>query len=304
MGPYIPTAWTWKVKTKQLVALETVKICADLIQESQGAIAFSQVANVLDRPDAAAHRVDTLERNDLRDGFGILSEFLFEVFQVVVLKYDAFCGRMSHSLDHGSVIHLVGEDDAPREFSTKSGEGCIIGDVTRGEHQSAIFAVESGKLILQSEMHGGVPCNVARTTCTMTVGIQSSTTSSDRSANSGIRKPMIWHHLLHSFEYNRVISHAQIIVCAPNLDLVGELSGMSEGELLSHPVDVIEVAVRVVRTLLVKFLAVELFVIEEFLGRLSGGSLSFGVMEWTFRRLGRGGTSLCGLGNLGPLFLG
>lgn len=114
----------------------------------------------------------------------------------------------------------------------------------------------------------------------------------------------MWDHSLHSFEHNGVIPHPQIIVGAPNLDLVGDLSGMSERELLSHPVDVVEIAVGVVRTLLVEFLAVELFVAEELLRRLGSGSLSLGVVERAPGRLGRRGMSTGRVGDLGPLLLG
>lgn len=115
---------------------------------------------------------------------------------------------------------------------------------------------------------------------------------------------MIRHRSLHSLEYNRVVPHAQIIVCTPNLDLVGELSGMSERELLSHPVDVVKVPVGVVQAFLVELLAIEFFVVEEFLRRLGGGSLGLGIVEWASRRFVRGGMNLYRLGSLGPLLLG
>jgi len=110
------------------------KACPDLVQESQRAVAFSEVANVLDRPNAAAHGVDTLKRDDLRDGLGVLRDFLLEIFQIVVLENDAPRSRVAHALNHGSVVHSVGEDDTPWKFGPKSGERCIVCDVAGREH--------------------------------------------------------------------------------------------------------------------------------------------------------------------------
>jgi len=72
----------------------------------------------------------------------------------------------------------------------------------------------------------------------------------------------VWERSLHSFEHNRVVSHAQIIIGTPNLDLIGDLPGVSERELLSHPVDVVEVAIGLVLVLLVELIVVESLVIE------------------------------------------
>ena len=47
---------------------------------------------------------------------------------------DEFFGaRMPDALDHGGVVHAVGENDAIGEFATQSGQSGIIGDVAGGE---------------------------------------------------------------------------------------------------------------------------------------------------------------------------
>lgn len=104
-----------------------------------------------------------------------------------MLENDAFRSGVAHALDHRSVVHPVGKDNTAWEFSAQSGERCIVGDVTGREHQSAVLTMESGKLILEGEMHSGVPCDVTRTACTMAVDVQSPAIGRDESANSDIR---------------------------------------------------------------------------------------------------------------------
>jgi len=282
----------------------STKTCTDLVQESQCAVALSKVTHLFDGTNTATHGVDTLKRNDLRDGLGVLSEFLLKIFQAVVFENDALRSRVAHALNHGCVVHLVRENDAPGELGAQGGERRVVGNVARGKHQCTVLAMESGKLILQGKVHGGIPSNVTCTTRAMAVCVQSAATDGYQSASLGNLGLVMWDHSLHSFEHNRVVPHPQIIVGAPNFDLVGDFSGVSERELLSHPVDVVEVAVGVIRTLLVKFLAVELFVIEELLRRLGRVSLGLGVVERAPRRFGRHGLSGGRAGGLGPLFLG
>ena len=123
-----------KLILSNLLGSVTAKAYTDLVQESQSTVAFSKVTNILDGSDAAAHGVDTFECHDLRDGLGILGEFLLKIFQVVVLENDTLGSRVAHALNHGSMVHLVGEDDTPGELGAKGGEGCIIGDVAGGEY--------------------------------------------------------------------------------------------------------------------------------------------------------------------------
>ena len=47
-----------------------------LVEERDHAVLLSEVADLLNRSDGAAHRVDTLERDDLRRLLGELGEFL------------------------------------------------------------------------------------------------------------------------------------------------------------------------------------------------------------------------------------
>jgi hypothetical protein len=105
-----------------------------------------------------------------------LRKFLFEIFQVVVLEDNTLRGRMAHALNHGSVVHSIGENYATREFGAQSGERCIVGDVAGREYQSTVLAMKSSKLILQGEVHGCIPSNVTRATGTMTIDIQGSAT--------------------------------------------------------------------------------------------------------------------------------
>ena len=94
-----------------------------LIEKSQCTILFGQITDLLDGPDTAAHRVDTLKSNDLGRFLRILFEFSLQIQEIIILGNDTFSTRVTHVLDHGSMVHGIGEQDTGRKFSTEGGQG-------------------------------------------------------------------------------------------------------------------------------------------------------------------------------------
>jgi len=89
----------------------------DFVEEGDGAVFVGEVADLGDGADGAAHAVDAFEGDDFGDGAGEGGEFGFEVGEVVVFEDELFSARVADSLDHGGVVHAVGEDHAVRKFA-------------------------------------------------------------------------------------------------------------------------------------------------------------------------------------------
>lgn len=69
-------------------------------------------------------------------------------------------------------------------------------------------------------------------------------------------------YVLHRFKNDGVITHPEVVICAPDFDLVLWIASVSDGELCGKTVDVVEVAVRSVLMLLLQLCGVELLVVK------------------------------------------
>jgi hypothetical protein len=94
----------------------------NFIKEGDGAVLLSEVADLADGSDGAGHGVDRLEGDDLGRLEGKSSELGLEVDEVVVLEDDLGSLAVAHALDHRSVVHLVGEDNAAGKLRSESSD--------------------------------------------------------------------------------------------------------------------------------------------------------------------------------------
>jgi hypothetical protein len=69
-------------------------------------------------------------------------------------------------------------------------------------------------------------------------------------------------YLLHGLDDNRIIAHTEVVISAPNLNLVLDVAGVGNRELGSETVDVVEVAVGLVLVLLVELIDIEALIVE------------------------------------------
>ena len=153
-------------------AVRTVKTdSVHLIQEGQCTILLSKVADFFDRADTTTHRVNTLESNDLRGLLRVLRELHLEVFQVVMLEYDPLGARVTQALDHGRVVHAVGEVNAPGKLRAQGREGRVVGNVARREDERSGLAMQGRELSLEGKVHTGVTGDVPGTSRTVTIGV-------------------------------------------------------------------------------------------------------------------------------------
>ena len=147
-----------------------------LIEESESSVLFGEITNFRDRTNATAHGVDALEGDDLRGLLRVLRELHLEVFQVVMLEYNPLGARVTHALDHGRVVHGVGEVNAPGELRAQGREGRVVGNVARREDECGGLAVKLGELFLKGKVHARVASDVSRTSGTVAVCVESAAT--------------------------------------------------------------------------------------------------------------------------------
>lgn len=114
----------------------------DFIDERQGVILMSHVANLLDGGDVTGHGVDRLKGDNLGHAGVVLTHQAFEVGGVVVSEYLLLGAAVSDPHDHGVVVSRVGEDDTPRDHLAQSGEGCVIGHIAGAEDEGGLLLVE------------------------------------------------------------------------------------------------------------------------------------------------------------------
>lgn len=144
----------------------------DFIEEGDSTVLVGEVADLFDGPNGAAHRVHALESDDLGLVLGVLLQLGLKVLEVVVLEDDLLGAAMANALDHGRMVHVVGEDDAVGQLGSESGESGVVGDVARGKDQCSRLAVQGGEFIFQGEVHRPIAGDVSGPTRSSAVLIQ------------------------------------------------------------------------------------------------------------------------------------
>lgn len=163
----------------------------DLVEKGDGAILFGKAANVVDLTNGARHGVDSLKGNDFGDGRIEGLEELLEMGGVVVAEDHLFNAGVLDALDHGGVVHGVGEDDTVGQLLGEGAEGGVVGDIAGGEDEGGGLVMEGGELVLEGEMHGTVTGDVAGTSGTGAVLAEG---------------------CLHGFDDDGVLGHAEVVV--------------------------------------------------------------------------------------------
>ena len=132
-----------------------------------------QITYFLDRADATAHGVNTFESDDFGCLLRVSFEFGFQILKVVMLEENPFSTRVTHSLDHGSVIHGVREKDTAGELGTESREGGVVGYVARRKDKCCGLLVKFCKFLFERKMHSTITGYVTSAASAMTVFVKS-----------------------------------------------------------------------------------------------------------------------------------
>ena len=113
----------------------------NFVIESNGTVLVGQITNGLNGSNTSAHRVNTLEGNDLGGVLGDSLELGLKIGHVVVLPDDLLGARVLDTLNHRGVVRGIGKDDTSWKFRSECSETSVIGDVTRGEDQGGLLSV-------------------------------------------------------------------------------------------------------------------------------------------------------------------
>ena len=188
------------------------------------AMARGEIANLRDRRDIAIHRIEAFEHDQLRPQRIGDGQKLFQMRHVVVAEDLLLAMRLAHAFDHGIVIPRIRQDQAVRHQARQRGNAGFVRNITGREHQRGFFAVQVGELTLELDQRMVVAGNVAR--------------AAGAGAHPGRR-------LDHGADHFRMLTHAEIIVGAPDDDVfrpirrmperVGETSGNAL-EIGEHPI--------------------------------------------------------------------
>ena len=92
-----------------------------------------------------------------------------------MLEENPFSTRVTHSLDHGSVIHGVREEDTAGELGTESRKSSVVGYVARRKDKCCGFSVQFRKFLFERKMHSTVTGYITSTASTMTVFVEGTT---------------------------------------------------------------------------------------------------------------------------------
>ena len=92
-----------------------------------------------------------------------------------MLEENPFSTRVTHPLDHGSVIHGVREEDTSGELGTESREGSVVSHVARRKDKCCGFSMKICKFLFERKMHSTVTGYITSTASTMTVFVEGTT---------------------------------------------------------------------------------------------------------------------------------
>ena len=190
------------------------------------------MADRLDGAEIAVHRIDRFEGDELGSRRIVGLQQLAQMRDVVVTEDALGPAVAADTLDHRGVVQRVGIDDEAGKQLGQRRKRRVIGDIGRGEDQRRLLAVQVGQFGLEPLVIDGRARDVA---------------CAARARASGLER------LVHRREDNRMLSHAQIVVAAPDGDVLrGSVGlvpdGMGKLALLALDVDKGSVAALVMQT--------------------------------------------------------
>ena len=181
----------------------------DFVDIGHRPITLGERRDLGDRRDIAVHRVKALEHHKLRPIPGGAQKLL-QMAEVIVAEDLLFGAGALHALDHRIVVRRVRENEAIGQKIGDCRNSGEIGDPAGGEHQRRLLAVQIGKLVLKLDDGVAGAGNIAGAP----------------GAGAGLGR-----RFDHGGDHLGVLAHAEIIVRAPDRDVVhAALGSVPEGE--------------------------------------------------------------------------
>ena len=180
----------------------------DLVDISHGAVALGEIADAIDRRDIAVHRIEALEHDQLRPvRIGGRQKLLRDAPD----RCGGRCVFSQCAWRTPSIIELwferIRQDEAVRHQLGERGNSGLVGDVAGGENQRRFLAVQIGELALKLDQRVIVAGDVAG------------------AAGAGAHPRR---GLDHGADHLRMLAHAEIVVRAPDHDILRPLRRMPD----------------------------------------------------------------------------
>ncbi len=180
----------------------------NLVDISHRAILLGEIADAAYRREIAIHRIEALEHDELRPRRIGGGEQLLEMRHVVVAE-DLFFGvRLTDTLDHRIVVPGVRQDQAIRHQLRERRNASLVGDIAGGKDQRRFFAVQVGKLPLKLHHRMIIAGDVTG------------------AAGAGAHSRCGFDH---GANHLGVLAHAEVVVGAPDHDVLRPLRRMPDG---------------------------------------------------------------------------
>ncbi len=176
-----------------------------LVDIGHGAIARGEIADAVHRRDVALHGIEAFEYDQLRPARLRRGQKLFEMRHVVVAENLPLGMRLTHAFDHRIVVQGIRQDQAVRHQPGDRGNTGLVGDIAGGEDQRRFLAVQVGKLALELDQRVIIAGDVAG------------------AAGAGAHPRR---GLDHGADHLGVLAHAEVVVRAPDHDVLRTLRRM------------------------------------------------------------------------------
>ncbi len=170
----------------------------NLVEIGQGVITVGQIADLFDGRDIAIHRVDGLERHDLGRLQRKRLQLFLEIGHVVMAENHFLGAGMADAFDHRRMVGGVGEHHAALQTRGNCAERCPVRQIARIEQQRCFLAMQRGKFGFECHMLMIGTGDIACTACPGAAALEA---------------------LMHGFEHVGVLTHAEIVVGAPDGDV-------------------------------------------------------------------------------------
>ena len=171
----------------------------DLVEIGQGTVLAGQGDGAGQVGDVAVHRIDALEGDQFgRIGRRVAQQGL-QMLQIVVGVDMPLAAAVADARDHRGVVQTVGEDDQTRQDALQGRQRRLIGHIARGEQQGRFLLVPGGQFGLQIHRRPRGARDVAG----------AAGTGTDR-LDLG----------LHGLKHRRMLAHAEVVIRAPDDDVL------------------------------------------------------------------------------------
>ncbi len=218
----------------------------DLVDIGHGVVAFGELDDLLDRRDVAVHRIDAFEDDQLGALAAGRLQQAFQMRNVVVAEDLLFGARAAHALDHRGMVQFVRDDQAVRQQPRDRRDRRLVGDEAGGEDQRRFLVVQVGQFMFELDQRVRGTGDVAR--------------AAGAGAHAAGR-------ILEGGDHVGVLAHAEVVVGAPDGDLLGAAVGTPDGarKLAGNALEVGENAVSALRVELIdRFLEEPLIIHVDF----------------------------------------